>query len=144
MKVIHWSPKKNKSEILEKGIKVSNIWMSCSILTPFKNLNRWWLDFLLNDQEYLGFIFELDKSDFPLVHSHWCIDTHTEYDDDFEVISKRRFDLIEILKNNPNSVFANIEELKNDYRKTIIWRIGNTNYKYEELMDEIKTVLKQQ
>ena len=86
----------------------------------------------------------MDKSDFPLVHSHWCIDTHTEYDDDFEVISKRRFDLIEILKNNPNSVFANIEELKNDYRKTIIWRIGNTNYKYEELMDEIKTVLKQQ
>lgn len=126
MKVIHWTPKENKSSILENGIRLTNTWISCSILSPFKNLNRWWLDFLLNDREYIGFIFELDNSDFPLVHSHWVIDSHTEHDDDFEVVSKRRLNLNEILESNPHSVFSNLKGLKNDYKKTIIWRIGNT------------------
>lgn len=126
MKVIHWTPKENKNQVLEKGILITNTWISCSILTPFKNLNRWWLDFLLHDKEYVGIIFELEKNDFPLVHSHWCIDSHTEYDDDFEVISKKRYDLNEISANNPSSVFANVEALKHDYEQKIIWRIGNT------------------
>ncbi|WP_299190453.1 hypothetical protein [uncultured Aquimarina sp.] len=126
MKVIHWTPKENKSGILENGIKLNDTWISCSILSPFKNLNRWWLDFLLNDKEYIGFIFELNESDFPLVHSHLVIDSHTEYDENHEVVSKKRLGLNEILNSNPNSVFANIDGLKNDYKKTIIWRIGNT------------------
>jgi hypothetical protein len=126
MKVIHWTPKENKSRILEKGILITDVWISCSILTPFKNLNRWWLDFLLNDKEYIGIIFELEKLDFPLVHSHWVSNEHSETNDDFEVISKKRYNLNEILSNNPKSVFSNLEELKRAYEKTIIWRIGNT------------------
>mgnify|MGYP000430459206 CR=1 FL=1 len=126
MKVIHWTPKENKSQILDKGILITDTWISCAILTPFKNLNRWWLDFLLNDKEYIGMIFELERNDFPLVHGHWCIDTKTEYNDDFEVISKKRYDLNEILYSNPQFVFNDFNELKQNYEQTIIWRIGNT------------------
>jgi len=126
MKVIHWTPKENKNGILENGIKLNDTWISCSILSPFKNLNRWWLDFLLNDKEYIGFIFELNESDFPLVHGHWVIDSHTEYDENHEIVSKRRLSLNEILNSNPNSVFTNLNGLKNDYKEAIIWRIGNT------------------
>jgi hypothetical protein len=124
MKVIHWSPVKNKSAILKEGILIKDTWTSGSVLTPFKNLNRWWLDLLLNDQEYLGFVFELEASDFPLVHDHWIIDTYTEEDDDFEVIYKRKYTLKEILKNNPHCVFSNEELLKDAYRRNIVWRIG--------------------
>ena len=112
MKAIHWSPAKNKSAILEKGIQIQDTWISATLATPFKNLNRWWLDFLLNDQEYLGFVFELNESDFPLVHDHWVIDTHKEYDDDYEIISKRRYTLKEILNSNPKSVFPSIKAAK--------------------------------
>lgn len=126
MKVIHWTPKENKSSILEKGIILSDTWISCSILTPFKNLNRWWLDFLLNDQEYIGIIFELTSEDFPLVHDHWVVDGYSETNDDLEVTSKKRNNLNEILSGNPKSVFSNINALKKDYKKTIVWRIGNT------------------
>ncbi|WP_196888385.1 hypothetical protein [Aureivirga sp. CE67] len=126
MKVIHWTPKENKNQILENGILISDTWISCSILTPFKNLNRWWLDFLLNDKEYVGIIFELETEDFPLVHNHWCIDSDTEYDDDFKVISQKRYNLNEILSNNPKPIFNNLKELKRNYAETIIWRIGNT------------------
>ncbi|ARN71142.1 hypothetical protein BST91_05500 [Nonlabens tegetincola] len=126
MKVIHWTPKENKSQILENGILISDTWVSCSILTPFKNLNRWWLDFLLNDKEYIGIVFELNESDFPLVHSHWCIDTYQKHDDELNTIEKRRYSLSEILRDNPHSVFNNLSGLIEDYRKTIIWRIGNT------------------
>lgn len=126
MKVIHWTPKENKSQILEKGILITDTWISCSILTPFKNLNNWWLDFLLNDKEYIGIIFELERNDFPLVHSHWCIDSHTEYDNDFEIVSKKRYNLNEILSSNPKSVFNDLKGLKHDYEQTIVWRIGNT------------------
>lgn len=125
MKAIHWSPAKNKSAILEKGIQIQDTWISATLATPFKNLNRWWLDFLLNDQEYLGFVFELNESDFPLVHDHWVIDTHKEYDDDYEIISKRRYTLKEILNSNPKSVFPSIKQLKKDYKETIICRIGD-------------------
>ncbi|KAB1155145.1 hypothetical protein F7018_11745 [Tenacibaculum aiptasiae] len=126
MKVIHWTPKENINQILEKGILITDTWISCSILTPFKNLNRWWLDFLLNDKEYVGVIFDLEEEDFPLVHSHWCIDTYKEYDDNYEIISQRRYNLKELQIDNPKSVFYNLKELKQDYEKTIIWRIGNT------------------
>lgn len=126
MKVIHWTPKENKSQILEKGILISDTWISCSILTPFKNLNRWWLDFLLNDKEYIGIIFELEKNDFPLVRDHWIVDGHSETNDELEVISKKRYNLNEILSSNPKSVFSNLKELKRDYEQTIVWRIGNT------------------
>jgi hypothetical protein len=126
MKVIHWTPKENKSQILEKGILITDTWISCSILTPFKNLNRWWLDFLLNDKEYVGIIFELEKNDFPLVYDHWIVDGYSETNDDFEVISKTRNSLKEILSSNPKSVFGNLKELKRDYEQTIVWRIGNT------------------
>lgn len=124
MKVIHWTPKENKNQILEKGILLSDTWISCSILTPFKNLNRWWLDFLLNDKEYIGIIFELKKDDFPLVHDHWVIDSFKEYNDDFDIIDSRRHSLKEITSNNPKSVFSNLKELKAAYKNTIIWRIG--------------------
>ena len=126
MKLIHWTPKEHKDQILEKGLLISDTWVSCAILTPFEKLNRWWLDFLLKDKNYVGIIFELQEHDFPLVHSHWSIDTHTEYDDDFEVISKRRYTLNELQSSNPNTVFDNIESLKQDYQQTILWRIGNT------------------
>lgn len=141
MKVIHWSPEKNKSEILENGIKISDVWVSGSILTPFKNLNRWWLDFLLHDEDYLGFVFELDESDFPLVHSHWCIDTYTEQDEDLEVVYKRRYHLNEIQKNNPRDVFVDIESLKYDYKNTILWRIAHgedVNLDVDEPDDKIR------
>jgi hypothetical protein len=126
MKVIHWTPKEKKSEVLEKGILITDTWISCSILTPFKNLNRWWLDFLLHDKEYVGIIFELEKHDFPLVHDHWMVGEHSETNDDFEVISKKRHSLQEILSSNPKSVFGNLNSLKRDYEETIVWRIGNT------------------
>jgi hypothetical protein len=126
MKLIHWSSKENKESILENGIKISDTWTSCSILTPFHNLNRWWIDFLLNEKEQIGFIFELTEFDFPLVHSHWCIDTYKKQDDDFNVIEERRYNLSEIFRDNPHSVFKNLSELKEDYKKTIIWRIGES------------------
>lgn len=126
MKVIHWTPKENKSLILANGIKLNDTWISCSILSPFKNLNTWWLDFLLHDKEYIGCIFELNESDFPLVHSHWVTNSNTEVDDDLEVVSKKRFNLKEILESNPDTIFSNIDTLKNDYKENIIWRIGDT------------------
>ena len=126
MKLIHWSSKENKESILENGIKISDTWTSCTILTPFHNINRWWVDFLLNKKEQIGFVFELTESDFPLVHSHWCIDTYQKQDDELNIIEKRRYSLSEILRENPNSVFNNSTELKKDYERTIIWRIGNT------------------
>jgi hypothetical protein len=126
MKLIHWSPKENKESILENGIKISDTWTSCSILTPFHSLNRWWIDFLLNEKEQVGFVFELTEFDYPLVHSHWCIDTYEKQDDELNVIEKRRHSLSEILKDNPHRVFKNSNELKKDYEETIIWRIGDT------------------
>ncbi len=126
MKVIHWTPKEHKSQIMENGILITDTWISCSILTPFENLNRWWLDFLLNDKEYVGIVFELEKNDFPLVHDHWIVDGHSETNDDLEVIAKTRYSLNEILSSNPKSVFGNLAELKRDYEQTIVWRIGNT------------------
>lgn len=126
MKLIHWSSKENEKSILENGIRITDTWTSCSILTPFHNLNRWWIDFLLNEKEQIGFIFELSESDFPLIHSHWCIDTFTKQDDDLNVIEKRRYSLDEILNDNPHSVFENLTKLKEDYKKTIVWRIGGT------------------
>ncbi|MEO1033267.1 MAG: hypothetical protein AAFX55_17820 [Bacteroidota bacterium] len=126
MKLIHWSSKEHKESILEKGIKISDTWTSCSILTPFHNLNRWWVDFLLNKKEQIGFVFELSESDFPIVHSHWCIDTYQKLDDDLNVIEEKRHNLSEILRDNPHAVFKNLSELKEDYKRTIIWRIGGT------------------
>ncbi|BDD05284.1 hypothetical protein [Aureibacter tunicatorum] len=126
MKVIHWTPKDNKSSILERGILLKDTWISCSMLTPFKGLNRWWLDYMFEDQECIGIIFELQESDFPLVHGHWMIDTTTEYDEEFEPISKQRNSLKDILEQNPQFVFQNKKELIRDYTQNIIWRIGNT------------------
>ncbi|WP_027880790.1 MULTISPECIES: hypothetical protein [Mesoflavibacter] len=137
MKLIHWSSKENKKSILENGIKISDTWTSCSILTPFHNLNRWWVDFLLNKKEQIGFIFELSESDFPIVHSHWCIDTYQKQDDDLNVIEERRYNLSEILRDNPHSVFKNLSELKEDYKRTIIWRIGGTISELGKDSDEL-------
>lgn len=126
MKAIHWTPKENESQILEKGILITDTWMSCSILTPFENLNRWWLGVLPKDKEYIGIVFELEGNDFPLVHGHWRIGVQIKLDEDLEVLSKKRYNLSEILSANPDSVFENLEELKRAYEQTIVWRIGNT------------------
>lgn len=141
MKVIHWSPVKNKNAILEKGILIQDTWISASILTPFKNLNRWWLDFSLNEGEYLGFVFELNKSDFPLVHAHWCIDSYQEQNEDLEVVFERRHTLKDILDNNSHCVFQNNEQLKKNYKEAIVWRIGgaiNEDNIYRSDDDKIK------
>jgi hypothetical protein len=140
MKLIHWSPTQNKNSILDKGIQIQDTWISASILTPFKNLNRWWLDFLLHDQEYFGFIFEVQPEDFPLVHNTWACSGETETDDNFEVISTTRYDLNKILASNPKGVFANEEMLKKSYKEDIIWRIAESTKKdmtYEESVKEM-------
>lgn len=125
MKAIHWTPIENKDSILKNGINIKDTWLSCSVLTPFKNLNQWWLDFSLDEGEYLGCIFELKPIDFPLVYCHWAIDAHKEYNDNFEELSVRRFTLEEILDANPKNVYSNFQDLKKGYKETIIWRIGN-------------------
>ena len=137
MKLIHWSSIENKESILENGIKISDTWTSCSILTSFHNLNRWWVDFLLNKKEQIGFIFEISELDFPIVHSHWCIDTYQKQDDDLNVIEERRFNLSEISRDNPHCVFKNLSELKEDYKRTIIWRIGETISELGKDSDEL-------
>lgn len=126
MKVIHWTPKENKEAILKEGILLQDTWISCAMLTPFHNLNCWWLDFYFKEQKCVGVVFELKESDFPLVYSHWVVSEEKEYDDDLNTISCTRNNLKKVFAIDPNAVLNSIEELKTEYKETIIWRIGDT------------------
>jgi len=116
MKVIHWSPTKNKESILRNGILIQDTWVCCVPLTPFHKLNRWWLDFALNDTEYLGYIFELENSDFPLKYGHWVGDKEQEYDDNYDLEED----------SEGHHTYKSLKELKDGYKETILWRIGET------------------
>lgn len=137
MKVIHWTPKENKESILQNGLQIQDTRIAYSILTPFDNLNRWWLDFSLLEtgKEYIGFIFELNTSDFPLVHHHWCASTYQELGDNLEITLNRRYRLDEILKDNPNGVYSTKDELKKGYKETILFRIGETTDEVEDVYE---------
>lgn len=128
MKVIHWSPAKNKENILKNGILIQDTWVCCVPLTPFHKLNRWWLDFALNDTEYLGYIFELEESDFPLKYGHWAGDKEQEYDENYDLISSKRKTIEEFAQEDPEGhyTFKSLKELKEGYKETILWRIGET------------------
>ena len=138
MKVIHWTPLENKDSILKNGIQIQDTRIACSILTPFDNLNRWWLDFSLLEtgKEYIGVVFELAASDFPLIHDHWVISTYQEIDDNFETIFRRRFRLDEMERSNPSGLFESIEALKDAYKKSIVFRIGEAVKEHTLVLQE--------
>jgi len=126
MNVIHWSPASNHEAILEKGLLIKDTRIACTILTPFHELNRWWLDFQMNDTKYLGYIFELVESDFPLKYGHWLGDTDQVYDEQGELRASRRKTIADFLQEeatHPN-VYPSLQELKEGYKNALLWRIG--------------------
>lgn len=128
MKVIHWSPIENKESILEKGLLVKDTWLCGNLLTPFHSLNRWWLDFIFKDQECLGYIFDLQDSDFPLVYNHWVSHKDQEYDEDYNLLSSIRKPIASLLaaSEHPqeNGIYSSPAALQQGCRENILWRIG--------------------
>jgi hypothetical protein len=107
MLAIHWSPVKNTKLIRRKGIRKSNRGLYCFPLTGHHNVDRWWAQFFRSCRprtQYNGFVFKIVQDDMPAMFGHWI----------------------------SGEMFNSLDELKSEFRSSIIWRIGEEYLSHPE------------
>ena len=110
MLVVHWSPVKNTKKILRLGITASKDSASHFFpLTGHRSVDRWWAQAFRSWRprtQYNGFVVRLTDEDMPATFCHW---------------------IIWAINNGKDiPMFNSIKALSEEYRRTIIWRIGET------------------
>lgn len=107
MLVVHWSPVNNSKNIIRNGIKKSQNGVYCFPVTGHHSLDRWWMKALKryrrDGKRYNGFIFRIEEQDLPAYYGHFMGAT-----------SNDKF----------KKPIKSLTELGQEYRNTIIWRIG--------------------
>ncbi len=108
MLVVHWSPVKNTKVIRRNGITAGKHSASHFFpLTGHRSVDRWWAQAFRSWRprtQYNEFVVRLTDEDMPATFCHWiqwAIDTGKE-----------------------PPMHDTIDELTEEYRNTILWRIG--------------------
>jgi hypothetical protein len=108
MLAVHWTPVNNTKTILRNGITQSKRGVYCFPLTGHKSLDRWWIYFFNQcgaraRKQYNGIVFRIQQADLPAYFGDWAGATNR---DDFE------------------SEITDLKQLGQQFRQTILWRLG--------------------
>jgi hypothetical protein len=108
MLAVHWTPVSKTKTIFKNGITKSKKGLYCFPLTGIKSLDRWWIYFfnqcgVRQRKKYNGIVFRLKQEDMPAYFGHWIGATNR---DDFK------------------KEITNLKTLGKEFRKTVLWRLG--------------------
>lgn len=126
MLAVHWSPVKNTKRILRNGIRKGKQGLFCFPLTGHDMVDRWWAQAFRSwdpRTQYNGFIFRITRDDLPAKFSSWVADAM-----------------------GFAQTIDSLDELDAEFRKTIIWGIGqsySTNLGYDDFAEIGEKMIRQ-
>lgn len=108
MLAVHWTPVNRTKHILKNGITKSKKGLYCFPLTGHKALDKWWIYFFnqcgaRQRIKYNGIVFRVKQQDLPAYIGHYIGATNRD------VFKKE---------------ITTIKQLSAEFKKIIIWRLG--------------------
>lgn len=121
MLAVHWTPVSKTKTIFKNGITKSKKGLYCFPLTGLKSLDRWWIYFfnqcgVRQRKKYNGIVFRLKQEDMPAYFGHWIGATN---------------------RDNFHKEIIDLKTLGNEFRQTILWRLGEEIARKENLDNNI-------
>lgn len=121
MLAVHWTPVSKTKSIFKNGITKSKNGLYCFPLTGLKSLDRWWIYFfnqcnVRQRKKYNGIVFRIEQEDMPAYFGHWIGATN---------------------KDNFKKEITDLKKLGNEFRNTILWRLGEELARKSNLDNDI-------